>query len=55
MKKILFVLVQILLVNQINAQKSSSDWQKMRLKGTINKIVEILENGKTKKNNPIKI
>ena len=43
MKKIFFVLVQILLVNQINAQKLSSDWQKMRLKGTINKIVEIHE------------
>lgn len=41
MKKILFVVVQILLVNQINAQ--NSDWQKMRLKGTINKITEVYE------------
>lgn len=41
MKKILFVVVQILLVNQINAQ--NSDWQKMRLKGTINKITEVSE------------
>lgn len=41
MKKGLFVLVQILLVNQINAQKLSSDWQKMGLKGEINEIVEI--------------
>lgn len=41
MKKALFVLVQILLVNQINAQNLSSDWQRMGLKGTINKIVEI--------------
>ncbi|TDO73490.1 hypothetical protein EV143_10582 [Flavobacterium chryseum] len=43
MKKILFVVVQVLLLNQVNAQNLLSDWQKMRLKGTIDKIVEIHE------------
>ncbi|MEN2402181.1 hypothetical protein GKZ90_0020495 [Flavobacterium sp. MC2016-06] len=43
MKKILFVAIQMLLINQINAQKSSSDWQKLILKGQVNKIIEVDE------------
>lgn len=41
MKKFLLLFLQILLVNQISAQKVKSDLQKMNLKGKVNTITEV--------------